>query len=256
MSIDVTAIIMFHQEGKLATPSILSFRKMVEYSRRAGLQIETITVLDRPDDETVRVLDSFKNDFDSVITIDNGDLGVARNRGISHASGSYIAVFDGDDLWGASWLARAHAWSIENKIRNAILHPQLVHYFSAADYMEQSLSHSAPSNAKSFHFIHVDSGSIGFDKRAIFFNNLWTSNCFAHREVFNAYPYKAVEQVSGFGVEDWMWNAETLAAGIRHAVVADSVHCVRIKESNSLGNQNSKQGLLPPIHLISKQLEV
>lgn len=256
MSIDVTAIIMFHHEGKLGTPSILSFQKMVDHGRSAGLKIEAITVLDRPDEETVRVVDSFRDAFDSVLTIDSGDLGIARNFGISHASGSHIAVFDGDDLWGSSWLARAHSWSVNSKIRNAILHPQLVHYFSASDYMVQSRDHAAPAGSKSFHFIHVDSSSIGFDKRAIVFNNLWTSNCFAHRDVFKAFPYKAIDPVSGFGVEDWMWNAETLAAGIRHAVVVDTVHCVRIKDANSLGVQNSRQGLLPPIHLISKQLEL
>jgi glycosyltransferase involved in cell wall biosynthesis len=255
MMIDVTAIIMFHREGKIATPSILSFRKMVEQARSAGLKVETIAVLDRADDETVRVLDGFRSGFDNLIVIDSGDLGVARNQGIRQASGSYISVFDGDDLWGSSWLVRAHAWSVENKDRNAILHPQLVHYFSAADYLVQSRDHVAPTNSKSFHFVHVDSCSIGFDKRAIVFNNLWTSNCFAHRDVFAAFPYKAVDPISGFGVEDWMWNAETLAAGIRHAVVSDSVHCVRIKQSNSLGGQNSRQGLLPAIHLVSKQLE-
>jgi hypothetical protein len=73
--------------------------------------------------------------------------------------------------------------------------------------------------------------------------------------LFERFPYEQVNHDKGFGVEDWLWNAQTLAAGMRHAVAPDTVHCVRLKQSGSLSTQNTEKFLLPPLHRYARDLE-
>ena len=70
---------------------------------------------------------------------------------------------------------------------------------------------------------------------------------FAHRSVHEKYPYVAIDKQTGFGVEDWSWNIETSWKGLRHLVVDDTVHLIRVKQHGSLGMQNTAEGLLPQL---------
>ena len=60
---------------------------------------ELIIINDGSKDQTLRVISSFKDDRITVYSYPNANQAVSRNRGLSHASGEFIAFLDADDLW-------------------------------------------------------------------------------------------------------------------------------------------------------------
>lgn len=251
--VDITAIIIFHGEKTFAPPAIMSFISGVNFARENGVTVETIAVIDKPDAMTLSLVKDYSDSFNEIAIVQFGDLGESRNYGRSISKGSFISFFDGDDLWGNEWMYKAFTYASSLDSATSILHPEVIFYFTADDYYRQSLDHT-PRDPHGFYFIEVDSRTIDFDPNAIIFNNLWTANSFAHRSVYEKHPFIKVDRELGYGVEDWLWNAETLARGLSHIVVPDTVHCVRMKSSGSLSAQNTKESLLPPLHLFSVEL--
>ena len=60
---------------------------------------ELIVINDVSKDRTLEVLQSITDSRLKVFSYENGGLSVARNRGISQATGEFIAFLDADDLW-------------------------------------------------------------------------------------------------------------------------------------------------------------
>ena len=58
---------------------------------------EIIVVNDGSTDDTVKILESIKNEKIKIINKQNGGLSSARNEGLRHATGDYIWFVDGDD---------------------------------------------------------------------------------------------------------------------------------------------------------------
>jgi glycosyltransferase involved in cell wall biosynthesis len=65
---------------------------------------EIIVINDGSKDQTVELVQSIQDERLQIFSYENGGLPVARNRGISHASGEFIAFLDADDLWTADKL--------------------------------------------------------------------------------------------------------------------------------------------------------
>ncbi len=60
---------------------------------------ELIIIDDGSKDRTLELVQSVKDERLTVFSYENGGVCVARNRGISHATGEFIAFIDADDLW-------------------------------------------------------------------------------------------------------------------------------------------------------------
>ena len=60
---------------------------------------EIILINDGSTDKTVHLVSALAESRLKVFNYSNGGLPVARNRGIKHATGQYIAFIDADDLW-------------------------------------------------------------------------------------------------------------------------------------------------------------
>ena len=60
---------------------------------------ELIVINDGSTDRTLKLLQSIKDERLKVFSYENGGLSTARNRGISHVTGEFIAFLDADDLW-------------------------------------------------------------------------------------------------------------------------------------------------------------
>lgn len=60
---------------------------------------ELIVINDGSTDRTLEILQSIKEPRLRIFSYENGGLPVARNRGISNATGEFIAFLDADDLW-------------------------------------------------------------------------------------------------------------------------------------------------------------
>jgi glycosyltransferase involved in cell wall biosynthesis len=60
---------------------------------------ELIVINDGSTDGTLELLQGIKDKRLRIFSYENGGLPVARNRGITHATGEFIAFLDADDLW-------------------------------------------------------------------------------------------------------------------------------------------------------------
>jgi glycosyltransferase involved in cell wall biosynthesis len=60
---------------------------------------EIIVINDGSNDLTLEILNSVKDPRLKIFSYSNAGLPVARNRGISHATGEFMAFLDADDLW-------------------------------------------------------------------------------------------------------------------------------------------------------------
>lgn len=68
---------------------------------------EIIIIDDGSTDESIAIAESFKSPKIKIIRQENAGVSVARNHGAKEASGQYIALLDGDDLWGERHLESA-----------------------------------------------------------------------------------------------------------------------------------------------------
>jgi glycosyltransferase involved in cell wall biosynthesis len=60
---------------------------------------ELIFINDGSTDRSLELVQSVEDERLKIFSYENGGLPVARNRGISHATGEFIAFLDADDLW-------------------------------------------------------------------------------------------------------------------------------------------------------------
>ncbi|MDZ8137918.1 MAG: glycosyltransferase [Nostoc sp. DedQUE04] len=77
---------------------------IVSVQQQTFSDFEIIVINDGSTDGTLKLLDELKDSRIKVFSYENGGLSVARNRGISHAKGDFIAFLDADDLWTADKL--------------------------------------------------------------------------------------------------------------------------------------------------------
>jgi hypothetical protein len=243
---DITVTIIFHHEGPLAVPALASMYDMVDAARAAGLTIEARAVLDRVNELTRHTVATAGAWLDGVEEVSVGDLGLARNAGAEAAAGDFLAFLDGDDLWGADWLRLAHASATASDVAaEAIWHPTYRYLFVESDFDRHSTTKTPHASALSFYLRHNASDEPDFERDALFLENMWSANVFARRDIHRRIPYRAVDRIRGFGIEDWTWNLHTLWRGLSHLVVPNTVHLIRMKETDSLNQQNFIEGLLP-----------
>ena len=244
--IDVTVTVVFHREGAYALPALSSMKTLVDRARADGLRVEARAIMDKPDATTLRLVNQAGSWLDDIEEVACGDLGLSRNAGIKSASGQFLAFLDGDDLWGEEWLVRAYrAATRADAPETAVWHPESLYYFYASDYDRHSITEHQNPASQSFHFFHRASTDPDFDRNALLLENVWSANVFASKATHLKYPYTAIDKNTGFGIEDWSWNVETVWDGVPHLVVKDTVHLIRVKDSGSLGQQNAVEGLLP-----------
>jgi hypothetical protein len=245
---DITVTAVFHKEGPLALPALDSMKDLVSTAQASGLIVEARAILDRVDDQTRSLVAARGTWLDDVEEVSFGDLGLSRNAGVRAAQGDFLAFLDGDDLWGAEWLRLAYNAAVaDTKAREAIWHPEFLYYFTEGDFDRHSTGRIPHPAARSHYLRHVSSDVPCFERSTLFLNNIWSANVFASRSLHERYPYAAVDRTKGFGIEDWSWHMETLWAGVPHRTVPDTVHIIRVKEGQSLNQQNALEGLLPTL---------
>jgi glycosyltransferase involved in cell wall biosynthesis len=91
---------------------------------------ELVIVDDGSTDATLAAIAEFKDPRIQVYSYPNAGQATSRNRGISHATGAYIAFIDADDLWTQDKLEMQFA-ALQN-------HPEAAVAYSWTDYISES----------------------------------------------------------------------------------------------------------------------
>jgi glycosyltransferase involved in cell wall biosynthesis len=89
----ISVIIAAHN----AEQTILETVKSVQ--KQTFTDYELIIINDGSNDRTPEIINSVNDPRINLFTYPNSGVSVSRNRGISHATGKYIAFLDADDLW-------------------------------------------------------------------------------------------------------------------------------------------------------------
>lgn len=244
---DLTLVLNFHREGHLAAVSIAALGDAAADARALGFTVDLVAVLDRPDALTSGVVKGSGVGWAEVLVVDVGDLGGARNAATQQITHGMVGFCDGDDLVGHEWPRRALEF-MAHRNDSPILHPEYIYYFDESDFLRHSPTGRPRADARSFFMRQTSSDERDFRAEVIRFNNIYTSNQIAHVDRYREFPFALVDEEKGIGVEDWAWNALTLARGVPHLVVPDSVHLVRVKAAGSLGAKNVDRAVLPDLH--------
>lgn len=240
MLIDITVIINAHREGLIVGSTLRSVDLAVSTAQSEGVKVDVIIVHDNGDSLTKSIVNQWAatKDYAAVHPVEVGDLGLARNHGVSLSRGKWIAFLDADDLWSKNWLTEAFK-AAEAEHRLSVWHPEVNLYFGARPHV----------------YTHVDMDSPEFDVAFLADTNAWTALCFASRTLLNNTPYFPTAHQKQIGYEDWSWNMETISKGAIHKTVAGTVHAIRTKAVSLVSQTTAARCLPHPTSLFSAILE-
>ena len=229
--IDVSVVLNAHREGLLAHRTLRSVVRAVDFAEQWGIRCEIVVVLDCPDASTARYFQSQQQARIRCFTVELGDLGLARNMGVSKASGEYVAFVDGDDLISSNWLQAAFIYyeGIKALQGQFALHQELNVTFGSEHTVSCQIDQDEP-------LWHVEN---------LIEYNYWSALVFTRRQILMEIPYRPTRKGSGFGYEDWDWNCQTLSVGVKHKVVPQTVVFIRRKDPElSLVKQTFAEGAI------------
>jgi hypothetical protein len=233
---DISAIVNAHSEGALAHFSVVSALRSAHHARELGLEVEVIAVLDRPDESTHDYFLQATTGGIRLLEVGFGDLGRARNAGVTAASGDFVAFLDADDLWCSTWLAAAHSFA-RKSIDPVVCHPEICVYFGEGDTRIH---------------VHIDQDSPDFSLSTLVAANYWTALSFGPRRLYEEHPFLPNDLDRGFSFEDWHWNCEVMADGYRHKTVPGTAHFIRIKRDGLVAQSIRRACLVRPSRLFAR----
>jgi glycosyltransferase involved in cell wall biosynthesis len=228
----ISAVITFHREGTMAAWTLEDMHRARKHLDDANLSMELICVLDLPDADTCRIVTnhSILRPYDVVLQVNNGDLGTSRNDGFSVARGTYGGTMDGDDYYSSNWLAEAYKRACQFDAP-VVVHPDFLLSFGSVNcvqqFNDQTLNDYPITSCIKIH--------------------PWCSCSFAPLRVYRSVPYQRTDvRETGFGYEDWHWNLETIAHGIRHVTAPKTALFYRRKEISMQTEMQRFGAVIPP----------
>jgi glycosyltransferase involved in cell wall biosynthesis len=220
---DVSAILIAHGEGTMVGVSFRSMLAAVRVAADAGLAVEMLVVLDKPDEGTREMLVEVATHGARLLEVSYGDQAPVRNHAVRESDGRFIAFLDGDDLWTENWLVAAHELCAANV--RTIAHPYADWIFGE----QRGL------------WLPPDQTDPEFEPATLRVTNAWDALSFAPCEAYLDHPFQARDLAQGYAFEDWLWNLETIASGYVHRVVPDTIHFKRSRAGSQFRHASSNR---------------
>ena len=211
MSALLTVIVTLHREGHLARASLASALKACRAAEEHGVACRLAVVIDRGDTITSAHVSAYRAHLDALHEVDFGDVGLARNLAIRGVSTKYLAMLDGDDLFSPDWLWKGFTLLESLGNDRVVAHAQVRMTFGSQLHGRWQV----PSDSPLFH--------------PLFLVCSWpyATDLIATTHLFRERPYIGRDERWGFAAEDWHWNCESLADGIRHVIVPETSYFYR-----------------------------
>lgn len=225
---DITAVLTAHAEGTTVGVSFRSLLAAVRTATDAGLDVEMLVALDRPDEATREMLAEVGAHGGRLFEVSHGDQAPVRNDAVRESRGRFIAFLDGDDLWTENWLVAAHALCVKEP--RTIAHPYADWVFGEGHVLSLPPDQTDPE----------------FNPATLRVTNAWDALCLAPREAYVDHPFQGRSLAEGYAFEDWLWNLETIRAGYVHRVVPDTIHFKRSRAGSQFRLASANRSLTRP----------
>ncbi|HET8995121.1 MAG TPA: glycosyltransferase [Acetobacteraceae bacterium] len=234
MKPDLSLILNLHNETRFLARTLRSSEEAVRYAAAAGITTELVFVLDRPAADTQAWVARYQADCFAAIrsvVVDNGSLGPSRVDGVAIAQGEYVTLADGDDLISFNALAAAMQMA-RTAGPEAIVLPEYVLEFGDR------------------HYVTAYYGDPVVGAIQTLFSHPFNSRILIRRDRFAAIGCRDIPLGTGYAYEDWHFNSEALARGMRFVMAPDTVLFYRRRPSSlSAGSRSISTGQIPPTTL-------
>lgn len=222
-SVDASIVMVLHTEGRWAHPAVVSALKAIERATDVGIGAELVLVLDRPDDATLHYVDRYRHqDRVRLAAVDWGDPGMARNEGIAQSLGRWVSVMTPNHRVCDNWVVDAVSMLRECP-EERIARPEYLVVLGVKNWVQRLMgSHAAEFQTDSLLVTHV----------------YRTGFCCVSKSVFERVGYPSVLEPMEAETIDWYWTCETLAYGIGHGIVPQTVLFVYDPEGVSVENRS------------------
>ncbi|GAB2984694.1 hypothetical protein [Nocardioides montaniterrae] len=208
---DITAVLLASDDGPLVGISVRSLLEAADAARGAGLTVELMAVLDRPDPVTRQMLADADRQGIRLVELDAGDAGAARARAVELADGAYLSFLAAGDLWSGNWLVEAHRLAAGGS--RVVAHPEVSWAFDLHTEI----------------FFSADQADPAFDPRMVDVANPWDPMALAPVEMHRAHPAGVRRTPAETALDEWRLHRATHADGWVHRTAPDTVRFRRIR---------------------------
>lgn len=232
--IDLTVVVTAHNEGLVAHKTMRGVLAGLVKIENAGFSWEIVVNIDNGDMETVNYFKRYKGDA-RVRVFENsfGDTAPSRNFAIKKARGEFVAVIDGDDLVSDNWMPTALKMLKETD-EKMIVHPEAVLTFGV-DLKNNVLTMQKPSY------------EIEKDRLVLLGENRWCATLMTSKVILQKFPYRLMG--AGYGHEDYVFDVETVGAGVLHQIAPGTVLFYRRSNKSRLSTSTRGHVTIPYMDL-------
>ena len=230
MSTDLTLVVTAHDETAVCGPTMRAADLAVEQARSRGYTVQTVIGLDAASEATSAYFHQPHFDHWERRVLSEGDLGRVRNALVPECDGRYVAFLDADDIFSENWLAEGVAAldAAAERGQRAIAHPELNVVF----------------DGQSTVLLNIDQDSPLFTPHYLYVRHYYDSLCLAPREAHLEVPYVTRDVPNGLSYQDFQFTIETMAAGWKHRVVADTIIFKRRRDFSLVTESNSRKSIV------------